>query len=173
MWNRLSRMSRRVRSGGPGRSHSDQRPKNGISQSYAEEKVPKPRFPSPKSQPKSCNYKADPDDGDDYVNTADLNIYGNLWKKEIYFQRMSLWSKQITNLTTLIMIKANLAIANLLCIGTVVMSSIKQNIITLVIWLYYTESMKLYYTMYYNDHWQACNMPQWDSIKLVDAKGNN
>lgn len=22
------------------------------------------------------------DDGDDYVNTADLNIYGNLWKKQ-------------------------------------------------------------------------------------------
>lgn len=22
----------------------------------------------------------DPDEGDDYINTADLNIYGNIWK---------------------------------------------------------------------------------------------
>lgn len=28
------------------------------------------------------NFSQDPDDGDDYINTADLNIYGNLWKKK-------------------------------------------------------------------------------------------
>ncbi|XP_054478309.1 myeloid cell surface antigen CD33-like [Anoplopoma fimbria] len=65
MWNRLSRMSRRIRSDVSGPSRSDQR-------------VPKARFPSPKSQPKSCNYREDLDDGDDYINTEDLNIYGNM-----------------------------------------------------------------------------------------------
>uniref|UniRef100_A0A8P4G896 Ig-like domain-containing protein n=1 Tax=Dicentrarchus labrax TaxID=13489 RepID=A0A8P4G896_DICLA len=37
-----------------------------------------PRFPPPKSQPKSCNYNEDLDDGDDYMNTVELNIYGNI-----------------------------------------------------------------------------------------------
>ncbi|XP_067458016.1 myelin-associated glycoprotein [Thunnus thynnus] len=99
MWNRLSRMSRRIRSDGPGPSHTDRRrsiwsrfsrrpnadrsdldhmPNNESSKSGAYQKTSKPRFPSPKSQPKSYNYKAELDDGDDYINTADLNVYGNL-----------------------------------------------------------------------------------------------
>ncbi|XP_044063626.1 myeloid cell surface antigen CD33 [Siniperca chuatsi] len=99
MWNRLSRLSRRIRSDGPGPSRSDQRrsiwsrfsrrpkgntmdsghmPNNVNSKSCADQNFSKPRFPSPKSQPKSCNYKEDLDDGDDYINTADLNVYGNL-----------------------------------------------------------------------------------------------
>ncbi|XP_038568454.1 uncharacterized protein LOC119898321 isoform X1 [Micropterus salmoides] len=98
MWNRLSRMSRRIRSDGPGPSRSDQRrsvwsrfsrrpkgdmssshmPNNDNSKSCADQKFAKARFPSPKSQPKSCNYKEDLDDGDDYVNTEDLNVYGNI-----------------------------------------------------------------------------------------------
>nr|ATO93738.2 CD33 [Oplegnathus fasciatus] len=98
MWNRLSRLSRRIRSDGPGPSRSDQRrsfrsrfsrrpkgdldmghmPNNMNSKSCADQKISKPHFPSPKSQPKSCNYKEDLNDGDDYENTADLNIYGNL-----------------------------------------------------------------------------------------------
>ncbi|XP_025767081.1 myelin-associated glycoprotein [Oreochromis niloticus] len=98
MWNRLSRMSRRIRSGA-GPSRSDQRrsiwsrfsrrpkgdivdfghsPNNVNSKSCDNQKVTKPRFPSPKSQPKSYNYKEDPDEGDDYINTADLNMYGNI-----------------------------------------------------------------------------------------------
>ncbi|XP_036929734.1 myeloid cell surface antigen CD33-like isoform X2 [Acanthopagrus latus] len=87
MWNRLSRLSRRIRSGGPGPSPSDhRRPARDIgdlannvnSNSCAGQKVSKPRFPSPKSQPKFCSYKEDLDDGDDYINTADLNVYGNV-----------------------------------------------------------------------------------------------
>nr|XP_046255360.1 sialic acid-binding Ig-like lectin 13 [Scatophagus argus] len=90
MWNRLSRISRRFRSGGPGPSSSDHRRPNRDmldlghisnsmnSKSCVDQKVNKPRFPSPKSQPKSCNYKEELDDGDDYINTADLNVYGNL-----------------------------------------------------------------------------------------------
>ncbi|XP_039972944.1 myeloid cell surface antigen CD33-like isoform X2 [Xiphias gladius] len=90
MWNRLSRMSRRIRSGGSGPSHADQRrpqvnlmefghtPNNVNLQSCAHQKISKPHFPSPKSQPKSFSYKEDLDSGDDYINTADLNIYGNL-----------------------------------------------------------------------------------------------
>ncbi|XP_073341637.1 myeloid cell surface antigen CD33 [Pagrus major] len=79
VWNRLSRMSGRIRSGGPGPSRSDQRPNNVNSKSNAKQKFSKPRFPSPKSQQKSCHYKEDDlDDGDDYINTADLNVYGNL-----------------------------------------------------------------------------------------------
>uniref|UniRef100_I3JMC6 Ig-like domain-containing protein n=1 Tax=Oreochromis niloticus TaxID=8128 RepID=I3JMC6_ORENI len=53
-------------------------PNNVNSKSCDNQKVTKPRFPSPKSQPKSYNYKEDPDEGDDYINTADLNIYGNI-----------------------------------------------------------------------------------------------
>lgn len=99
MWNRLSRLSRRMHSDSPGPSRSDQRrsvwsrfsrrpkgeavdlgpmPKNVNSKSCADQKFNKPRFPSPKSQPKSCNYQEDLDDGDDYMNTADLNVYGNI-----------------------------------------------------------------------------------------------
>nr|XP_033497342.1 myeloid cell surface antigen CD33 [Epinephelus lanceolatus] len=99
MWNRLSRLSRRMRSDSPGPSRSDQRrsvwsrfsrrpkgeavdlgpmSKNVNSKSCADQKFNKPRFPSPKSQPKSCNYQEDLDDGDDYMNTADLNVYGNI-----------------------------------------------------------------------------------------------
>ncbi|XP_042072012.1 myelin-associated glycoprotein isoform X3 [Haplochromis burtoni] len=73
MWNRLSRMSRRIRSGaGPSRSDQrsiwsrfSRRPKGDI-------------VDFGHSQPKSYNYKEDPDEGDDYINTADLNIYGNI-----------------------------------------------------------------------------------------------
>ncbi|KAK1894746.1 Myelin-associated glycoprotein [Dissostichus eleginoides] len=97
VWNRLSRMSRRIRSDGPGPSRSDQRrsmwsrfsrrpkadtvdmshiPKNVNSKSCEGQKVSKPHFPSPKSQPKSYNRQEE--DFDDYENTADLSIYGNI-----------------------------------------------------------------------------------------------
>ncbi len=46
------------------------------------------------------NLSQDLDDGDDYMNTADLNVYGNLWKKKKLLKR----SKQTTNLIMLIMI---------------------------------------------------------------------
>ncbi|XP_029360746.1 myeloid cell surface antigen CD33-like [Echeneis naucrates] len=96
MWNRLSR---RIHSAGPGPTLSDHRrsvwsrfsrrprgdmvdfghtPSHGKSQFCSNNEMFKPRFPSPKSQPKSCNYKQEPDIGDDYENTADLNVYGNL-----------------------------------------------------------------------------------------------
>ncbi|XP_040923900.1 myeloid cell surface antigen CD33 [Betta splendens] len=97
MFNRLSRLSRRFRSDGPGPFNSDQRrsiwsrfsrrprrdmgdmgqiPNN--SKPCDNQKVSKARFPSPKSQKKSCNYNEDLDNGDDYMNTADLNVYGNI-----------------------------------------------------------------------------------------------
>ncbi|XP_068999165.1 myeloid cell surface antigen CD33 [Embiotoca jacksoni] len=90
MWNRLSRLSHRIRSDGPGPSRSDQRgaiwsrfsrrPRgdrldighvsNNVNSSCADQKLSKPRFPSPKSQAKSSyNYKEDLDDG---------NVYGNI-----------------------------------------------------------------------------------------------
>ncbi|XP_054639223.1 myelin-associated glycoprotein [Dunckerocampus dactyliophorus] len=47
------------------------------SKSAAGPKFCKPFVPSPKSQPKSYNYKEDLTDADDYENTADLNVYGN------------------------------------------------------------------------------------------------
>ncbi|XP_029958788.1 uncharacterized protein LOC115396859 isoform X2 [Salarias fasciatus] len=96
VWNRMSRLSRRFRSDRRGPSPSDQRgaiwsrfsrrpkehtvhpPNNAYSGACAEQKLNKPRFPSPKSQPKSCNYMEDTDGDDDYMNTADLNIYGNI-----------------------------------------------------------------------------------------------
>ncbi|XP_026041597.1 myelin-associated glycoprotein-like isoform X2 [Astatotilapia calliptera] len=84
MWNRLSRMSRRsIWSRFSRRPKGDivdfgHSPNNVNSKSCDNQKVTKPRFPSPKSQPKSYNYKEDPDEGDDYINTADLNIYGNI-----------------------------------------------------------------------------------------------
>lgn len=97
MWNRLSRMSRRFRSDGSGPSRSDQRrsvwsrfsrrPKEHIVHAPnnvvdfgagTKDKIDKPRFPSPKSQPKSCNFAEDHDAEDEYMNTADLNIYGNI-----------------------------------------------------------------------------------------------
>ncbi|TWW79383.1 hypothetical protein D4764_10G0004130 [Takifugu flavidus] len=65
VWNRLSRLSNRT---------SDKIRKS------SNQKISKPRFPSPerqRSQQTSFNYKEDPD-GDDYINTADLQIYGNL-----------------------------------------------------------------------------------------------
>ncbi|XP_020492982.2 myelin-associated glycoprotein [Labrus bergylta] len=98
VWNRLSRLSHRIRSNGPGPSQSEQRrsmwsrfsrrrpqvdmvnqmPGDVNSKSScSNQKVSKPRFPSPKSQRKSCNDKGF-DDGDDYMNTEDLNVYGNL-----------------------------------------------------------------------------------------------
>uniref|UniRef100_A0A3P9H398 Si:ch73-380l3.2 n=1 Tax=Oryzias latipes TaxID=8090 RepID=A0A3P9H398_ORYLA len=70
VWNRMSRLSRRFRSNAPP-SRSRQRG------NVAEQKIFKARVPSPKSQPKSNNYQEDHDD-DDYQNTADLNIYGNV-----------------------------------------------------------------------------------------------
>uniref|UniRef100_A0A3Q1ESE1 Myelin-associated glycoprotein-like n=1 Tax=Acanthochromis polyacanthus TaxID=80966 RepID=A0A3Q1ESE1_9TELE len=98
MWNRLSRLSRRQE-----KPDSDtffslthittntlifyRRPRGDMvdfghtpnnATCGADQKASKPRFPSPKSQPKSYNYKEDLDDGDDYVNTADLNVYGNI-----------------------------------------------------------------------------------------------
>ncbi|XP_076746017.1 myelin-associated glycoprotein isoform X2 [Maylandia zebra] len=84
MWNRLSRMSRRsIWRRFSRRPKGDivdfgHSPNNVNSKSCDNQKVTKPRFPSPKSQPKSYNYKEDPDEGDDYINTADLNIYGNI-----------------------------------------------------------------------------------------------
>ncbi|KAM7420535.1 hypothetical protein PAMA_014989 [Pampus argenteus] len=88
MWNRLSRMSRRIRSVGPGSSHTDRsRPKvnrsdadhmsnNACSKSTSDHNFSKPRFPSPKSQPK-YSHKEELDNDNDYLNTADL-VYGNL-----------------------------------------------------------------------------------------------
>uniref|UniRef100_A0A3Q3BHU0 Myelin-associated glycoprotein-like n=1 Tax=Kryptolebias marmoratus TaxID=37003 RepID=A0A3Q3BHU0_KRYMA len=70
MWNRMSRMSRSYII----LTHS---PNNAVSKSCGEQNVSKPRLPSPKSQPKSYNYNEDLGD-DDYMNTADLNIYGNV-----------------------------------------------------------------------------------------------
>lgn len=32
------------------------------------------------------NLSQDLDDGDDYMNTADLNVYGNIWKRKTDFQ---------------------------------------------------------------------------------------
>ncbi|XP_013864123.1 myelin-associated glycoprotein [Austrofundulus limnaeus] len=89
MWNRMSRMSRRLRSGGRttagGPSQSEQRrpPRDNRDTGYCknnahgEQKLNKPRLPSPKSQQKSYDYNKDNDD-DDYMNTADLSIYGNV-----------------------------------------------------------------------------------------------
>ncbi|XP_024124040.1 myelin-associated glycoprotein isoform X2 [Oryzias melastigma] len=74
VWNRMSRFSRRFRSNAPPPSQTNRRGQRG---DFAEQKVCKPRVPSPKSQPKSNNYNED-DDNDDYQNTADLNIYGNV-----------------------------------------------------------------------------------------------
>ncbi|KAK7156773.1 hypothetical protein R3I94_006729 [Phoxinus phoxinus] len=99
VWNRLSRMSRRFRSGeassGPGgreqrRSiwsrfsrrgqghhidrNSDNRANNVCTVS-GNKAFDKPRMPSPKSEAK-C-YSGDAFD-DDYTNTADLNLYGNI-----------------------------------------------------------------------------------------------
>ncbi|KAK7926298.1 hypothetical protein WMY93_008608 [Mugilogobius chulae] len=77
MFNRLSRLSEvvlfffsyRIRS--PREIHSGHRPQNNY-----DAKCSKPRFPSPKSERKTGSYAQD--DGDDYMNTADLNVYGNL-----------------------------------------------------------------------------------------------
>lgn len=73
MFNRLSRLSRRIRGARPRESHSDPRPENNC----AIEKFSKARFPSPKSKPKSHTYNKD-DMDDDYMNNADMNVYGNL-----------------------------------------------------------------------------------------------
>ncbi|KAM9309416.1 sialic acid-binding Ig-like lectin 9 [Pholidichthys leucotaenia] len=99
IWRRLSRLSHRIRSDGPRPSRSDQRrtiwsrfsrrpkgdrvdfghlPNNMHSNSSAEQKVSKPRFPSPKSIPKSCNYNEDPEGDDLHINTAEFSIYGNI-----------------------------------------------------------------------------------------------
>lgn len=96
MWNRLSRLSRRFRPEASGPSRSDQRrsiwsrfsrrpqehiahtPNNVDSGARSKQKIAKPRFPSPKSQPKSFNYKEDNDGEDEYMNRADLTIYGNI-----------------------------------------------------------------------------------------------
>ncbi|XP_075882409.1 sialic acid-binding Ig-like lectin 13 isoform X2 [Nelusetta ayraudi] len=65
MWNRLSRLSRRHR--GVHLASSDN------------QKFSKSRFPSPKSQRTfHSSQEEQQDDDDEYVNTADLNIYGNL-----------------------------------------------------------------------------------------------
>lgn len=68
LFNRLSRMSRRIRS--PREIPSGQRPKNN------RDMASKPRFPSPKSKPKVFSFNED--DADDCMNTADQNVYGNL-----------------------------------------------------------------------------------------------
>uniref|UniRef100_UPI0037E7E7FD myelin-associated glycoprotein-like n=1 Tax=Semicossyphus pulcher TaxID=241346 RepID=UPI0037E7E7FD len=96
MWNRLSRLSRRNRPdrAGPSRSEPrrsiwsrfsrrprvdmDQMSNNALTNSSANQKFSKPRCPSPKSQPKSSNYKEEFDGGNVYGNTVDLNIYGNV-----------------------------------------------------------------------------------------------
>ncbi|XP_056612862.1 sialic acid-binding Ig-like lectin 14 [Triplophysa dalaica] len=90
MFSRLSRMSRRFRSGGNNsesdgrhqrrsiwgrfsrRGHGDQTDSNLDKRSNKTGN--KPRMPSPKSQAKSSSGH---DYDDDYTNTADLNIYGN------------------------------------------------------------------------------------------------
>ncbi|XP_068425235.1 myelin-associated glycoprotein [Clinocottus analis] len=69
VWNRLSRLSRRIRSDVSRPPRSEERTKNVYSKSGADQKVFKPRLPSPKSQPKSYNYQEDLDDA---------NVYGNL-----------------------------------------------------------------------------------------------
>ncbi|XP_063734917.1 myeloid cell surface antigen CD33-like isoform X2 [Eleginops maclovinus] len=94
----LQRGDGRIRSDGPGPSRSDQRsiwnrfsrrPKAGTvdmshvsknvhSKSCDDQKVSKPHFPSPKSQPKSYNHQEDFDGGDIYENSADISIYGNI-----------------------------------------------------------------------------------------------
>uniref|UniRef100_A0A3Q2R1G2 Ig-like domain-containing protein n=1 Tax=Fundulus heteroclitus TaxID=8078 RepID=A0A3Q2R1G2_FUNHE len=68
MWNRMSRLSLKY--------SFLLRPNNATS--CGGQTTSKPRCPSPKSQPKSFNYKKDIDDNDDYMNTADLNVYGNV-----------------------------------------------------------------------------------------------
>ncbi|XP_068069885.1 myelin-associated glycoprotein isoform X2 [Danio rerio] len=98
VWNRLSRMSRRFRSG-EGRSElggreqrrsiwsrfsrRDQRHQidRGFDNKrnyagFGDKEFSKARMPSPKSQSK-C-YTAESYDDDDYTNTADLNLYGNI-----------------------------------------------------------------------------------------------
>lgn len=50
------------------------------------------------------NLSQELDDGDDYMNTADLNVYGNLWKKENFPKREDLYPQQIINLIMLAMI---------------------------------------------------------------------
>ncbi|XP_077384377.1 myeloid cell surface antigen CD33-like isoform X2 [Festucalex cinctus] len=77
MRNRLSRLSRRrPRDNMVELNHIDPHRPN-TSTSGTGQKCWKPRLPSPKSQPRSCNYKPEIDDADDYENTADLNVYGN------------------------------------------------------------------------------------------------
>ncbi|KAM8869058.1 myeloid cell surface antigen CD33-like isoform 2-T2 [Spinachia spinachia] len=69
-WNRMSRLSRRIRSHVSGPSRGDPRSAN--------QKVSKGRFPSPKSPTKFCNYQQGADDGNDYMNAGDHDIYGNM-----------------------------------------------------------------------------------------------
>ncbi|XP_051963613.1 sialic acid-binding Ig-like lectin 14 [Xyrauchen texanus] len=76
MWSRLSRMSRRFRSGRNSgeQVRRDQR-KNKVCNMPGKEPFSKPRIPSPKSQPKSYSGH---DYDDEYNKSADLNIYGNV-----------------------------------------------------------------------------------------------
>ncbi|XP_077432932.1 myelin-associated glycoprotein-like isoform X1 [Vanacampus margaritifer] len=86
--NRLSRLSRRTRSDHLQLAQANHRwPRDNMvelkhlpntSTSGAGQKCWKPHLPCPKSQPTSFNYKPDISDADDYENTADLNVYGNL-----------------------------------------------------------------------------------------------
>ncbi|XP_041634591.1 myelin-associated glycoprotein-like [Cheilinus undulatus] len=91
MWNRLSRLSHRMRPSGPGPNpeqgrsiwsrFSRRNPVDTVQQmpkSCSNEAFSKPRFPSPKSQPKSMNYNKAFDHGDMSMNNTDSNIYGNL-----------------------------------------------------------------------------------------------
>ncbi|KAM4601220.1 myelin-associated glycoprotein [Polymixia lowei] len=97
MWNRLSRLSRRIHSGVQAPFNREQRrpqrdmgavhmPNNMTSTTTVNQKISKARFPSPKSLPKSysskpvTNYNEDSDDGEaDYTNVqACSSIYGNL-----------------------------------------------------------------------------------------------
>ncbi|XP_046894329.1 myelin-associated glycoprotein-like isoform X2 [Hypomesus transpacificus] len=85
MWNRFSRMSRRFNSGGsePGSASTEQRRQQGNvdrrNQTNNTQAISKPRFPSPKSDPKSSCAKSNDYSSRGYDEDASLqNIYGNV-----------------------------------------------------------------------------------------------
>ncbi|XP_046719486.1 myelin-associated glycoprotein-like isoform X1 [Silurus meridionalis] len=80
VWSRLSRISRRVR--GERHEHdSGIRQNNCVSNATGSAGFSKPRFPSPNSGKKAYKKSGggcSDDYGDDYTNTGDLNVYGNI-----------------------------------------------------------------------------------------------
>ncbi|XP_062322630.1 myelin-associated glycoprotein-like isoform X2 [Osmerus eperlanus] len=83
MWNRLSRMSRRFHSGGsePGSASTEQSRTmwSRFSRTNNTQAISKPRFPSPKSDPKSSCAKYNDYSSGGYDEDANLqNIYGNV-----------------------------------------------------------------------------------------------